>query len=197
MSAGFDIEFNVFDLSKTNKVKEAPLFTKDVQMDAQHSFRYVMKVGGVPEAYIFDVTRPSYKVETKKRKLLGYNINYPTNIEWSPISFSVREIHTSERFGTVSSNLMAKLKGISYKYPRELTAEHSHNISKNNLNISLGNIEILQLMPDGRTKDGWRIYNGIITEVTPSQLSYETDSLTDIKVTVEYDWTEYSHLGLF
>jgi hypothetical protein len=64
------------------------------------------------------------------------------------------------------------------------------NLSKQNLNRALGEMKIVSLRPDGSTFETWTIYNGMITDLKFSDHSYSDEGLTDITITVQYDWAK-------
>jgi hypothetical protein len=51
-------------------------------------------------------------------------------------------------------------------------------------------MKIVSLRPDGSTFETWTIYNGMITDLKFSDHSYSDEGLTDITITVQYDWAK-------
>ena len=177
--------------------RKAPLFQRDLFIDAQEQHRFFLRIDGIKVAYIVNVGRPSYNIETKTYKMLNNSIEFPKHIKWEPISFSVREIFTPEAFGSVLGNLMNKLTDLGYSYPNYITPDDYRNLSKENLTLGSGQVTIESLDHDGFIHEAWRLHNPMITSLAPSQLSYDGEELTSIEVKVTYDWAEYGYKGLF
>ncbi len=189
---------------------QTKLFDRDMFTSAQQKFRFYMLIDDLPAAYITQVSRPSYNVETQEHILLDHVVRYPIKIKWEPISFTVREIFNSDG-GSVGGNILNKLLARSYYYPDNVNSANgvqdlmsvsdptlatsdliygTKNLSKESLNRALGNVKIVSLDPDGNTFESWEIFNGMITSVKFSDLSYSDDGLTDINITIQYDWAK-------
>jgi len=159
--------------------------------DAQQSFRYFLKVRGVDVAYISQVARPSYTIETEEHRLLNHFFKFPTGIKWEPITFMVTEIFVREAFErTVGDVMMAKLTNQAYDQPDKTQATFLKDLSKQALVDSLGPISIQVLNPVGKVYEEWVLHGAFVSEVKPSELNYGEDSLSNISVTVTYDYAE-------
>jgi len=163
---------------------------RQIETDAQQAFRFYLKVDDLHAAYIVNVTRPSYTIATKQYTLLNHKFNHPTEITWNSISFSIREIFTDHAPKTVGGVLMHKLRDLAYDPPSEIEEDNLKNFNKSDLIKSLGNVSIEMLTPDGGVYEEWKLYGAFITRVTPSQLDYSSDALTNIDVEIIYDWAE-------
>lgn len=169
----------------------APLLPEYAFNSAQQSHRFVLEVSGLDIAFIQDVKRPSVSVEYQTYDYLGYELKFPKKIRWEAISFNVIESYDPRILGTVLGNMMQKFTSNSYRYPNLVFEEKFSNLSKRNIMSDFGNIVIKTLDPDGKIVDTWRIYNPMISKITPSQLTYATDNLTNIGIELQYDWAEY------
>lgn len=170
----------------------APLYPWQAFNNAQQSFRFVLEVSGMNVAFIKDVKRPSFSVEYQEYDYLGYMTKFPKKLKWDTVSFTVIETHDPKVLGSVLGNLLQKVQTTGYTYPSNIIPENFKNLSKKNLTLGFGTMIIKSLDPDGAVVDSWRIYNPMIGKITPSQLSYGSDDLTNIQVEVVYDWAEYS-----
>ena len=194
------------------------LFIRDLFENAQQKFRFVVLIDDIPAAYVSQVDRPSYTIETQEHILLDHVVRYPVRVKWDQITMTVKEIFGGDTVGSVGGNLMAKLLAHSYYYPDNVNTSVSsdalslitnpvgavrdsqfgtRNLSKENLTRSLGNIKILYLKPDGSAFETWTIFNGMITSVKFSNNSYAEESLTDVSITVQYDWAKLELGALF
>ena len=189
---------------------QSKLSSENVFVGAQQAFRFFLLINDLPAAFITQVDRPSYTVQTQEHMLLDHVVRYPIRVKWEPISFTIREIF-NETGGSVGGNILNKLLAQSYYYPDDVNGADApqaltnvvnpalaardlvygtKNLSKENLVKALGNIKIVSLDPDGNIFESWEIFNGMITSVKFSQLQYSSDALTDIGITVEYDWAK-------
>ena len=189
---------------------QSRLATDNIFVGAQQSFRFFLLINDIPSAYITQVDRPSYTVQTQEHLLLDHVVRYPVRVKWEPISLTVREIF-NENGGSVGGNILNKLLAQSYYYPDDVNSADApqsltnvvnpslaardlvfgtKNLSKENMIRALGNVKIVSLDPDGNTFESWEIFNGMITSVDFSQLQYSDDSLTNITIRLEYDWAK-------
>ena len=190
---------------------QSQLFRNDLEVYAQQKFRFVALIDNIPAFYISRIDRPSYTVSTVEHVLLDHVVRYPVRVKWDQISFTIREIYDGQTVGSVGGNVMAKLLAHSYYYPDDVNTSNglgvlsaianpldaardaafgTRNLTKENLTRALGNLKIVALKPDGTTFETWTIYNGMITSVKFSDNSYSDEGLTDINVTVQYDWAK-------
>tara|TARA_R100001460_G_scaffold30095_1_gene59446 strand:+ start:362 stop:1021 length:660 start_codon:yes stop_codon:yes gene_type:complete len=189
---------------------QSRLASENIFVGAQQSFRFFLLINDIPSAYITQVDRPSYTVQTQEHLLLDHVVRYPVRVKWEPISLTVREIF-NENGGSVGGNILNKLLAQSYYYPDDVNSADApqsltnvvnpslaardlvfgtKNLSKENMIRALGNVKIVSLDPDGNTFESWEIFNGMITSVDFSQLQYSDDSLTNITIRLEYDWAK-------
>jgi hypothetical protein len=170
---------------------DAPLVPEYAFKSAQQSFRFILEVSGLNVAFITDVKRPAVSIEYQEYDYLGYATKFPKKLKWESISFTVIETFDPRALGTVLGNLLHKVQTTAYTYPTNIIPDGFNNLSKKNLINDFGNINIRTIDPDGSVVDTWRIYNPMITKITPSQLKYSSDELTNISVDLVYDWAEY------
>lgn len=69
--------------------------------------------------------------------------------------------------------------------------------SKQKLTAALGRVEIKMLDPEGKTFESWRLNGAFITSIKPSELSYESETISKINVGISYDWADYGFRGVY
>jgi hypothetical protein len=160
------------------------------QGNLQTSNRFLLNVRGVDVAFITSVSRPSYTIATEDSKLLNWSFSYPTSITWDSISFSVREVFDGYNFQTILGMLYKKLTDYGWNTPdfKNPFGYVDNDLAKQSLVESLGPIQIKTLDDQGRDIEIWTLHGAFITSVKPSQLTYEQDGLTNIDVTVKFDY---------
>jgi len=156
----------------------------------QSSYRFYLNISGIDVAYITNVSRPSYTIATEDSKLLNWTFSYPTSITWEPITFSVREVFEGYNFQTVLGMFYKKLTDYAYNTPdfKNPFGFIDNDLAKKSLVESLGPISIVSINEEGDKIETWTLHGAFITSVKPSQLTYEQEGLTNIDVTVKYDY---------
>jgi hypothetical protein len=164
----------------------------------QAPYRFFLEIRGVDVAYIVNVSRPSYTIQTQDAKLLNWSFSYPTNITWEPISFSIRELFEGYTFTSILGLFYGKLVDYGWDPPTELTKvspvlnsqnkTYGKDLSKSVLKESLGPVKIKSLNDEGQVVETWELHGAFVTSVKPSRLSYSEDGLTNIDVGIKYDF---------
>ena len=164
----------------------------------QTPYRFFLELRGVDVAYIVNVSRPSYTVQTQDAKLLNWTFSYPTSVVWDPVSFSIRELFEGYTFTSILGLFYGKLVDYGWDPPVELTKvspilseqnkTYGKDLAKSALKESLGPVKIKSLNDEGQIVETWTLHGAFITTVKPSGLSYEQDGLTNIDVSIKYDF---------
>ena len=168
--------------------------------DLQQQYRFILSLQGIDAAYVKDVERPSYTINTNSYKLLNWEFNYPTTLKWANVSFTLVEIFSLDAVNSVAGLYMDKLLKTAYEQPSDLMGPIHQNtfikdLSKRDLTQSLGPVKIKSLNADGGVVELWELHGAYITALKPSQLSYDQDSLTNLSVTVKYDFATLEVAG--
>lgn len=164
----------------------------------QQSYRFLLNIRGVDAAFITNVSRPSYTINTEEAKLLNWSFSYPIGITWDAVTFSIKEVFEGYNLQTILGLFYKKLTDYSWNTPdfneakmevgRRAGLGNARDLSKLSLKTSLGPITIQSLNSDGEWVEEWTLHGAYITSLKPSQLNYDQDSLTAIDVTVKYDY---------
>ena len=166
----------------------------EVLTQVQQKYRWYLVINGLHAAFIESVTRPGYRVETKEYRLLDYHFKHPTNVKWEDVSFTVKEIFSSNVANSVGGLFMQKLKA-AWAPPDQIVPGQYRDLSKSALINALGTIIIRSIDPDGKTYEEWELKQAFIKEVKFSELSYGQDGMTDIRISLSYDWAELKYFG--
>jgi len=71
------------------------------------------------------------------------------------------------------------------------------DLSKQKLTAALGKVEIKVLDEQGKVFESWRLNQAFITGITPTDLTYDGEKLSTIKVELNYDWASYGFRGVY
>jgi len=176
--------------SDTPKIPNLPRSAVVAPGTLQQSYRFILQIDGLDVAYITNVSRPSYVVSTEAYKLLNWSFNYPTELKWNPITFSVREVYDRKLFNTVAGVFLDKLGHMSWANPNDVNMFAPKDLDKRGLINGLGPVRINMLDDAGTAYESWEIFNAYITEMKSSELSYSSDALTNIDITLSYDFAK-------
>jgi hypothetical protein len=160
----------------------------DANASLQQAFRFILSIEGFDAAYITNVTRPSYTVSTQQFKLLNWTFNYPIDLKWNAVNFTLREIYDREMFNTVAGVMMNKLNHLAFSNPDETSMFNPKDLDKRNLINGLGPVKIRMITPEGEVYEEWELINAMVTDLKFSDMNYGSDDLTDATVTLTYDF---------
>jgi hypothetical protein len=158
--------------------------------DPKRNFRFTVEFQGIQAAqggaklwYAKSATKPSFAINAAEHKYLNHTFYYPGNVTWNDITFTMVDPVDPD----MSATLSAIVEGSGYKPPS--TSEDRASISKAKSAASLGTVIITQLDSDGNPLETWTLWNSFLTEVKyGDNLEYGNDDLTELSVTIKYDW---------
>jgi hypothetical protein len=179
---------NYNDTPDVPKLPSSAVVGPDASLQQQH--RFLLVINGFEAAYITNVTRPSYTISTQAFKLLNWTFNYPIELKWNAVSFGVREIFDQELFNTAAGVFMDKLQNLSFEAPTDADMFAPKDLDKRNLINGMGPVRIRMVSDEGRTYEEWELINAFISDLKFSELNYVGDDLTNITVTLTYDYAK-------
>ena len=158
--------------------------------DPKRNFRFTVEFQGIQAAqggaklwYAKTATKPSFAINAAEHKYLNHTFYYPGNGTWNDITVTMVDPVDPD----MSATLSAIVEGSGYKPPA--SSEDRSSISKAKSAASLGTVIITQLDSDGNPLETWTLWNSFLTEVKyGDSLEYGNDDLTELSVTIKYDW---------
>ena len=158
--------------------------------DPKRNFRFTVEFQGIQAAqggaklwYAKTATKPSFAINAAEHKYLNHTFYYPGNVTWNDITVTMVDPVDPD----MSATLSAIVEGSGYKPPG--SSEDRASISKAKSAASLGTVIITQLDSDGNPLETWTLWNSFLTEVKyGDNLEYGNDDLTELSVTIKYDW---------
>jgi len=159
--------------------------------DPKRNFRFVVQFDGIndPNAggsqlwYAKTVTKPSFAINAAEHKYLNHTFYYPGNVSWNEVTVTLVDPASPDMTATLAD--IIQLSGYSPPAsPDDLTS-----ISKAKAASGLGTVIVRQLDADGNDLETWTLWNSFITDVKfGDNLEYGNDDLTELSVTMRYDW---------
>ena len=157
--------------------------------DPKRKFRFKIEFDGIqaqpggPVAwYAKTVTKPSFQITNTEHKYLNHTFYYPGAVQWQDVSMTLVDPVNPDVAATLSDIIVAG----GYSPPADATDLVS--MSKAKATNALGVIRITQLDADGNHLEEWRLWNAFITEIKYGDLEYGADDLTELSLTLKYDW---------
>jgi len=162
---------------------------KDLR-DPKRNFRFTVEFQGIQAAqggaklwYAKTASKPSFAINAAEHKYLNHTFYYPGNVTWNDITVTMVDPVDPD----MSATLSAIVEDSGYKPPS--SSEDRSSISKAKSAASLGTVIITQLDSNGNPLETWTLWNSFLTEVKyGDSLEYGNDDLTELSVTIKYDW---------
>ncbi len=131
--------------------------------------------------------KPKAKISTIQHKYINHYFNYPGRLEWEDINVTFAAV--AEPNG--SKILFDILTKSGYGVPSGKNTETDKStIGKNKMNSAIGTIDLIQIDPDGNTREKWQIYKPLFTSVQFGALDYGSEEIVEITCTLKYDWAK-------
>ena len=172
-------------------------FGEDVTLkDPKRKFRFTVEFQGVSAAiggavlwYAKTVSKPSFQIAASEHKYLNHTFYYPGSVTWQDVSLTLVDPVDPDMAATFSDIISQG----GYAPPSDTNALST--MSKAKAASALGSVIITQLDSDGKPLETWTLWNSFITEVKYGDLEYGGDDLTEMSVTLKYDWARIETAG--
>lgn len=161
-------------------------FWTDAQnKDPKRAYRFIVNLGNMPNGaqwYAKAVKKPAITITEVDHSFLNHKFYYPGRAEWATVEVTLVDPVSPD----AAANTAAILQASGYTPPIDVTS--TTTISKQDAVNALGGVIIQQIDSEGTPMETWTLWNPFITGVTYGDLSYEEDSLTEVTITIRYDW---------
>ena len=160
--------------------------------DPKRSFRFTVEFTGIQDPmgngatlrYAKSVQKPSFSISTAEHKYLNHTFQYPGSVTWNETAITLVDPVNPDMTATLSDIVVQS----GYAPPTDATAEQMGTMSKAKAAGALGTVYITQIDSDGKPLETWTLWNAFITDLKFGDLSYGEDELTELSVTLKYDW---------
>ena len=166
--------------------------------DPKRNFRFTVEFTGIQAAqggatlwYAKSCAKPSFTISTAEHTYLNHKFYYPGKTTWDPVTLKLVDPISPDAAGT----LLQKIVDTGYNIPAGF-ASLIPNVGLNNPSKStsvdaLGEIKIDQIDSEGNSVETWILNNAWIKDVAFGDLDYTQEALTEITMTVRYDWATF------
>ena len=164
--------------------------------DPKRKFRFTVEFQGISAAiggavlwYAKTVSKPSFQIAAAEHKYLNHTFYYPGSVTWQDVSVTLVDPVDPDMAATFSDIIVQG----GYSPPADTTSLST--MSKAKAASSLGTVIVTQLDSDGNPLETWTLWNSFITEVKYGDLAYGDDELTEMSITLKYDWARVETAG--
>ncbi len=162
---------------------------KDMR-DPKRNFRFIVEFGGINATpggavawYAKTAAKPSFAIANAEHKYLNHTFYYPGSVTWNPVSIVMVDPVNPDMSATFSDIITAG----GYAPPTDTTALGT--TSKAKASNALGAVTITQIDSNGKPLETWTLWNPFIEDIKyGDSLAYGDDNLTEISISLRYDW---------
>ena len=160
--------------------------------DPKRKFRFMVQMTGLNDTsaktnqvwFAKTCTKPSFQIATAEHKYLNHTFYYPGTVSWQDITLTLVDPQDPD----VASSLAEIIDAAKYAVPS--TEAGLSTMTKASMASAVGSVVISQLNGVGEPVEEWTLKNAIITEMKFGDLEYGADDLTELSLTLKYDWAE-------
>jgi hypothetical protein len=160
--------------------------------DPKRKFRFMVSMTGLVDTdatsneiwYAKTCTKPSFQIATAEHKYLNHTFFYPGTVTWQDCTITLVDPQSPD----VSSLMGSIMAAAGYAVPD--TPSGLVTMTKSSMSSAVGTVSVMQLDGDGVVIETWVLKNALITEMKFGDLEYGADDLTELTLTLKYDWAE-------
>lgn len=164
--------------------------------DPKRKFRFTVEFQGIAAAiggavmwYAKTVSKPSFQIAATEHKYLNHTFYYPGSVTWQDVAVTLVDPVDPDMAATLSDIIVES----GYTPPADTNALST--MSKAKAAGALGTVIITQIDSNGDPLEKWTLWNSFITEVKYGDLEYGADELTEMSITLKYDWARVETAG--
>lgn len=162
-------------------------WTDATLQDPKRKFRFTVQLLAFEETatwYAKSVTKPQITIAETSHVFLNHTFYYPGKVEWNSIDVTLVDPVSPDAV----ANTMAIIASAGYKPPANAT--DLTTMSKARAVGALKGVVIDQIDSEGNSLEKWTLNNAFITSANLGDLSYDDDGLSEITLSLRYDWAE-------
>ena len=165
--------------------------------DPKRKFRFRVEFGGIQGGatggqtlwYAKTATKPSFQISSAEHKYLNHTFYYPGSVTWQDVTVTLVDPTDPDMAATLSAIVEAG----GYSPPSDAT--DFVTMSKSSAAQALGAVIVTQMDAEGKDLEQWTLWHAFITQVKYGDLEYGADDLTELSVTLKYDWARIKTAG--
>jgi len=158
--------------------------------DPKRKFRFIVTItgfnsdGGV-QWWAKTAAKPSFTIGAAEHKYLNHTFYYPGGTTWNDVAITLVDPVNPD----VGFTLADIIETAGYKPPANAVDQNERaTMTKASAVSTLGTVTVEQLAGDGSAVETWTLNNAWISELKFGDLEYGSDDLTEVTMTLKYDW---------
>ena len=152
--------------------------------ETKRSFRWVVRINNIATYLAKSVSKPGFSVSEISHRFINHTFWYPGRVEWNQISVVLVDPVSPDAASTVMSIIEAS----GYTPPHTGYEDYWPTMSKERATTYLNSVRIEQIDHDGNNIESWTLHKPWIKDVKFGDLSYDSDDIMTISLTLRYDW---------
>ena len=176
-----------------------PSYWASPNLSPKRNYKWYLSFGNLalPTWIVKSVTKPSFSIGEAQHTYINHTFYYPGKISWNTVDVTV--VDPGEP-NDASKKLVDAIRASGYAYPNQpglgqtIARNAGVTFSKAAATNQVGTVILRQLGAQGfdNVVDRWTLYNAWIKDVQFGQLSYDNEDLTDVTLTLRYDWAVHN-----
>lgn len=157
--------------------------------DPKRKFRFSVSFSNIATAeggpllwYAKTAAKPGFTISETMHEYLNHKFYYPGRTEWDTVDITVVDPGDPDMSATLSDIV----RQAGYAPPTD--AFDLESMAKSGATSALGNVIISQLDESGNPIETWTLWNAFVTALKFGDLDYSSDELSEITITLRYDW---------
>ena len=170
--------------------------------DPKRKFRFKVLFGGTAGEtanqviwWAKSVDKPKMTVAGSEHKFMGHTFKYPGSVKWEDVNVTLVDPVSPD----AAKQTLEIMSLAGYVFPESGYVDSSalamNTMNKAKAVAAVGEFQIIQIDADGNAVETWTLHNPFFTAVNFSELSYDSDDLSEIQLTVMYDWAKLATEG--
>jgi len=160
-------------------------WTDATNKDPKRQYRFLVTLGNMPNGatwYAKSVKKPEMTITNVEHNFLNHKFYYPGRTEWAECNVVLVDPVSPD----AAANTAAIIRAAGYTPPKDVNDVTT--MSKQKAVAALGTVVISQIDSDGNALETWTLWNPFIIGASFGDLDYSGDELTEVSLTVRYDW---------
>lgn len=158
------------------------VFWASPNSEPKRGFRFLVRINSIPSWMCKKVTKPEFVIKNVQHRYLNHSFSYPGGAEWSPITVEMVDPVNPD----ASKTLQNIIKNSGYNFPTN--PNDTTTLSKAKSCAALGHVVIEQIGANGEPIEQWTLNNAWVEKVSYGELSYESEELTTVTLSIRYDY---------
>jgi len=170
-------------------------WTSSLQGDPKRGFRFKVEFGTLGMLWFAKkASRPKLSFTEASHQFLNHTYYWPARAEWDEVTITLVDPVEPDVAGT----LLQFLEKSGYHIPGspQQGGASMSSPSKKGAVDATGLVSISVISESDAQLEHWRLNNAWIKSVDFSEMDYSNDDLSEVTVTLRYDWADFQGKGV-